>query len=338
MNICDPSIFDNSDIFIGDNGVVVPESRQVVKELNNYADIDEESLCQSHLLTVLNNWCPSGREAEERWKYSEQSQKWHQSWTFLQNLTTEGYILLYGSFPSPFLAREPTRDKPKEVYDNFRDAYRLDALWTLKLVNFDIPKPDILDAPRVKERETFGQLNQAELLLCQAYLNHEKCRWVFRSMFRHEANLWFWLQVARCKHGCQKHGLTERLHPSQIGIKGDLTKEWGQDLARIAGEETTKPKNYIKLGDCSDFLTKLPTLFYSEVRSIASNDLDFRDGPLAAYEAISHAARNKINRSGDYQTEFLYHPFGSEEVESYRTGRTNKRPTSKSRRKKGFGG
>jgi hypothetical protein len=81
MNICDPSIFDNSDIFIGDNGVVVPESMQVVKQLNNYADIDEESLCQSHLLTVLNNWWPSGREAEERCKYSEQSQRWHQSWT-----------------------------------------------------------------------------------------------------------------------------------------------------------------------------------------------------------------------------------------------------------------
>ncbi len=149
MNTCDPSIFDNSDIFIGDNGVVVPESMQVVKQLNNYADIDEESLCQSHLLTVLNNWCPSGREAEEHWKYSEQSQRWHQSWTFLQNLTTEGYILLYGSFPSPFLAREPTRGKPKEVYDNFRDTYIVDSLWTLRLVNFDIPKPDILVAPGV---------------------------------------------------------------------------------------------------------------------------------------------------------------------------------------------
>jgi hypothetical protein len=128
------------------------------------------------------------------------------------------------------------------------------------------------------------------------------------------------------------------LNPSQIGIKGDFVKEWGEDLARIAGEETRKPKNYTRLRDCPDFLTKLPTLFYSQVTNIAGTDLDFRDGPLAGYQKISHTARNKISRSGDYQTEFLYHPSASEEVESYRTGRTNKRPPSKSRRKKGFGG
>lgn len=268
----DPSIYDNPNVLIGDNGI--PSQNYSPDAIKRDTEIPTENYNPIALKSIFKNLPDDNQPGKKgvklfkEWSKSSQCNRWTEDLNHLNRLEPKEIILLYEQLPKMILGEISNIDSPKyKAFQHQQNYYNATSVWMMYW-NSNFIFPAILEKSPYIEYEKDSNVLKSELNLCKMFLRYDSTG--LKDLFA-PFSLWLCMEYAKAIKKFSDSGLTELLPIDKLKTKNTIHNEAKNYIDLLVGKEQFKPSEANYLRSINDLFHRLPDWIIWQCKQLAEN-------------------------------------------------------------------